>query len=38
EAAMHQLRSANPQLQEADDMALASAILATSAAQTEDAR
>lgn len=28
---MQQLRSANPQLQDADDMALASAILAASA-------
>ena len=31
EAAMQQLRSDNPHLQDADDMALASAILATSA-------
>ena len=38
EAAMQQLRSANPQLQDADDMALASAILAASAAPIESAR
>lgn len=35
---MQQLRSANPQLQDADDMALASAILAASAAPIESAR
>ena len=38
EAAMQQLRSANPQLQDADDMALASAILATSAAPADSPR
>lgn len=36
EAAMQQLRSANPQLQDADDMALASAILAASASASEN--
>jgi hypothetical protein len=35
---MQQLRSDNPQLQDADDMALASAILATSAAPADNPR
>ena len=38
EAAMQQLRDANPQLQDADDMTLASAILAASATPIENTR
>ena len=37
EAALQQLRSDNPQLQNTDDMALASAILASSASQNDNA-